>query len=122
MIDVNYRKIGDDGELKVIEYLKKLNFTILERNFRNKDGEIDIIAKDQTGILRFVEVKTKINSEIEDLTHSFLNRNLKNYYRLIDYYFYKKLLDQNTMSYIDLAIVTNDKILYFENVSQDFSF
>lgn len=122
MLEKNYRKIGDDGEIKVVEYLKTQNFTILERNFRNKDGEIDIIAKDANGLLRFIEVKTKINSELEDLTYSFLNRNLKNYYKLIDYYFYKNLLDLNTLCFIDLAIVNNDKILYFENVSQDFSF
>lgn len=122
MLEKNYRKIGDDGELKVIDYLTKLNFSILERNFRNKDGEIDIIAKDTDGLLRFIEVKTKINSEIEDLTYSFISRNLKNYYRLIDYYFYKNMLDLNTSCFIDLAIVNGDKILYFENVSQDFSF
>lgn len=42
--------------------LRQKGYRILERNFRNKFGEIDIIAYD-SGKLVFVEVKSKIGDE-----------------------------------------------------------
>jgi len=54
----NNKQLGDRGELLAINYLKLKDYKILERNFRCKFGEIDIIAKDKDVIV-FVEVKTK---------------------------------------------------------------
>lgn len=51
-------EIGKSGEDMACEYLVNKRFTIIERNFRKKWGEIDIIAKDLKGVLVFVEVKT----------------------------------------------------------------
>ena len=53
---MNKRKLGNDYEDKACEYLESIGYTILERNFRSKKGEIDIIAKDKATIV-FVEVK-----------------------------------------------------------------
>jgi putative endonuclease len=53
------RSTGRTGEAIAAEHLIKKGFTILERNFSNKFGEIDIIARDKN-VLIFVEVKTKI--------------------------------------------------------------
>ncbi|MCD8187893.1 MAG: YraN family protein [Ruminococcus sp.] len=51
-------EIGKLGEDFVCAYLQKHGYTIMDRNYRIKDGEIDIIAAD--GIyLAFVEVKTR---------------------------------------------------------------
>ena len=54
------REIGDIGENEATKYLKKNKYKILERNFRKKYGEIDIIAKKGENIA-FVEVKTRKN-------------------------------------------------------------
>jgi len=56
------RETGNRGEGIAADYLRKKGFEILERNFKNKFGEIDIIAKDKD-VLIFVEVKTKIGIE-----------------------------------------------------------
>ncbi len=50
--------LGQVGEKRAAEYLKKKGYTIIEQNYKNKIGEIDIIAKDQEYIV-FVEVKTR---------------------------------------------------------------
>jgi len=50
--------IGKLGEEKASEFLKNNGYTVLERNFRCKIGEIDIIAKIKDTIV-FVEVKTR---------------------------------------------------------------
>lgn len=49
---------GDIGEIKACEYLKKHRYKILEKNYKNKVGEIDIIAMKKK-ILIFVEVKQR---------------------------------------------------------------
>lgn len=55
------KSVGDFGEASACTYLKHRGYKILERNFRNRGGEIDIIAEKQ-GYVVFVEVKTR-NSE-----------------------------------------------------------
>ena len=58
-IRMRYKKdIGDSGEQFAAEMLEASGFYILERNYRTKVGEIDIIAC-RDGVLHFVEVKTR---------------------------------------------------------------
>jgi putative endonuclease len=51
---------GNYGENLAIEFLKEKRYEILERNYENKFGEIDIIAKENETII-FVEVKYREN-------------------------------------------------------------
>jgi putative endonuclease len=48
---------GQAGERLAARFLEKQGFRILERNYRNRLGEIDIVAEDG-GVLVFVEVRT----------------------------------------------------------------
>jgi len=52
------KTFGSYGESLARKYLQDLGYQILEENFRNKLGEIDIIARDGKTIC-FVEVKTR---------------------------------------------------------------
>ncbi|MDQ2087202.1 YraN family protein [Herbivorax sp. ANBcel31] len=55
----NKRLVGSIGEEMAIDYLKKNNYKILEKNFRYKRlGEIDIISWESDNIC-FIEVKTR---------------------------------------------------------------
>lgn len=54
------RKIGIFGESAAAKYLENRGYSILERNYRNKMGEIDIVCK-KDNILHAVEVKTVFN-------------------------------------------------------------
>ena len=54
-----YRKnLGKTGESLACEYLKCNKIKVLDKNYKNKIGEIDIIAKDGDTVA-FVEVKTR---------------------------------------------------------------
>ena len=53
---MNKRKIGGQFESLAADYLMKKGFRIIERNFRCRQGEIDLIAEDG-GYLVFTEVK-----------------------------------------------------------------
>jgi putative endonuclease len=52
------KKKGDFGEERACLYLEKQGYTIVERNFSLKVGEIDIIAENSER-LAFIEVKTR---------------------------------------------------------------
>ncbi len=55
--------LGKAGEKEAERFLKKKGYRIVERNYRTRRGEIDIVALDGDTLV-FVEVKTR-------LSHSF---------------------------------------------------
>lgn len=50
---------GKYGEDLAVSYLQKKGFEILERNYRHRKGEIDIIGMINNELLVFVEVKLR---------------------------------------------------------------
>ena len=52
------QEIGAEGEENACKFLEKKKYKILERNWKRKQGEIDIVGFDRDGVLVFVEVKT----------------------------------------------------------------
>lgn len=60
----NSQKIGELGEEISCNYLEKHGFSILERNYTKKWGEIDIITQ-KDNILYFIEVKSKSVSSLD---------------------------------------------------------
>ncbi len=57
------KELGRIGEEKVAKHLKKQGYIILKRNWRDRYGEIDIIAENDENIV-FVEVKTRSEGAI----------------------------------------------------------
>ena len=54
----NRKELGSVGEEMAVSYLKNNGYSIIERNFRNKLGEIDVIAR-QADCICFVEVRSR---------------------------------------------------------------
>jgi putative endonuclease len=52
------KAVGELGEKIAKEYLQKKGYQIIETNYRCREGEIDIIARDKD-YLTFVEVRTR---------------------------------------------------------------
>jgi len=64
--------IGRIGENIATDYLSMKGYSIVERNFRRKAGEIDIIASKNRGIY-FVEVKSVVLEKLELNNNKILN-------------------------------------------------
>jgi len=107
---MNTKIKGNIAEEKAVEFLKKNNFKIIDRNFYTKFGEIDIIAfKDN--IFHFIEVKSGKNFEpIYNITPTKLQRIIKSAY------IYLKKHKINSAFSID-AIIVKDNIEFIENIT-----
>ncbi len=55
--------LGERGENVAAKYLTGLGYKILQRNYRVKAGEIDIVARHGRTLV-FVEVKTRVDEEV----------------------------------------------------------
>jgi len=62
-MEENKRKIGRRYEAMAAQYLKEQGLDVLELNFRSRQGEIDLIAKDGDYLV-FVEVKYRRNDRL----------------------------------------------------------
>ena len=58
MTDLDRAEVGRAGEDEAARLLKKNGFKMIDRNYRCRFGEVDIIATDGA-VLVFVEVKTR---------------------------------------------------------------
>jgi putative endonuclease len=60
-INNHNRLFGIEGEDSACKYLSENGYTILNRNFRTKLGEIDLIAE-KSEVIYFFEVKSRKNN------------------------------------------------------------
>ena len=58
MMSGRRQRVGRSGEELAVEHLRKSGYRIIERNYRTRQAEIDIIARHK-GVMVFVEVKTR---------------------------------------------------------------
>jgi len=59
------QRLGTAGEDAACLELQQLGYRIIERNYRSRFGEIDIVAVDDDTVV-FVEVKTKTSGDFGD--------------------------------------------------------
>lgn len=59
--DATSKELGQIGEDEALRFLNKKGCKLLDRNYRTRFGEVDIIVKDRD-VLVFVEVKTRRGS------------------------------------------------------------
>ena len=55
------KELGNKGEKIASDYIKEIGYEILDKNYRKREGEIDLIAEDNREIV-FIEVKTRKSS------------------------------------------------------------
>ena len=111
------------GEDLACEYLKKKGYKIIERNFRKRYQEIDIIAIQAQGpTLVFVEVKTRRSNSFGSPFESIARWKLNHLVRLAQYYkqLHSELPDYLRIDAIGLILSQDNKlenIEHLENIS-----
>jgi putative endonuclease len=79
------KETGTIGENIAANYLSKRGYKIRERNYRTREGEIDIIAE-KDGTLVFVEVRTKTSRRFGTAEESITERKKKRLIALAETY------------------------------------
>ncbi len=82
---MNQREVGTRQESRAAEYLETLGYQILERNFRCRFGEIDVIAK-QGDTYVFIEVKYRTGRTAGDPASAVDGKKQKKISKTADYY------------------------------------
>ncbi len=116
------RKTGDNGEELACVFLRKNGYSIVERNYPCKFGEIDIIAK--KGItLHYIEVKTSKKGSLLTPEENITSSKLRKFIKTIDVYRVAKNIRADIAWQIDAIIVRLDdakntsEIIYIENIN-----
>src|SRR3989338_2012488 len=100
---MNRQLTGKMGEDIAVDFLQKSGYKIVERNFRCKLGEIDIIALDKN-ILIFIEVRTKKTSSFCTPQETVNFSKQKKIQRLSLYYLMKKQIKNKDCRFDVVAI------------------
>lgn len=75
-------KTGNLGEEFTAHYLEKRQYKILDRNWRIKEGEIDLVALSPDKEIVFVEVKTRSSAAFGDPLEGISDAKLRRIQRL----------------------------------------
>lgn len=109
------RRLGFRGERKAARYLKKNGYKIIERNFKCKAGEIDLIAA-KGEVLAFIEVKTRSSDSFGAPCEAVDARRQRRYINAARFYFYaNNLRVDDFIARFDIAEVTRDGVNHIEN-------
>lgn len=114
---MNKRRIGAQYETQACEYLIHKSYQILERNFRCRQGEIDIIAKEPaTHTLVFCEVKYRQDNAYGDCLEAVDLRKQHQISRTaLVYYAYHGYAQEVPCRFDVIAIYGNGTIRHIEN-------
>ena len=100
-------ELGRIGENIIADYITKLGYKVVERNFECNQGEIDIVAKDKEELV-FIEVKTRTDISYGEASEAVTNTKKRHLINSIKYYIYKRNLE-NEFIRIDVAEVYINK-------------
>lgn len=102
------RQFGIDGESLATEFLRKKGYRILERNYRTRRGEMDIIAK-EGGALVFVEVKAHRGDQFGGPQGAVGWRKQQQLIRVASHYMARHRI-QNRDCRFDLVLISEDSL------------
>lgn len=116
-----HNKIGQLGEDIAVKYLLKENYYIIQRNYRNKFGEIDIIAAKNNYTI-FIEVKSRSSEKYIELAHSLYYKQRAHLKRAATFYFVEKNIHLGAIRFDLITIKINtgfkriDKLKHYKNI------
>lgn len=111
--------LGMHGEDLACDYLEKNDYIIVERNFRCKLGEIDIIAKDVLkDELVFIEVKTRSNFKYGRPSSSVDYIKKNHILRVSKFYLYNKKIINTYVRYDVIEVFVENYTFKINHIKQ----
>lgn len=116
-----HNKIGKIGEEIAVKFLKQDGYYIIERNYRNNFGEIDIIAAKNNYTI-FIEVKSRTSEKYLSLKETLKAEQISHLRRAAIYYFAEKNIHLSSIRFdlitlkIDPEAKKIDKLKHYKNI------
>ncbi len=111
---LNNRKIGAQFETVAAELLKQQGFHILEKNYRCKTGEIDLIAREGEYLV-FIEVKYRKNARKGFAVDAVTREKQKKICRTADFYMRQHHMFGDMCIRFDVAAIDGKEIRIVKN-------
>lgn len=111
---MNKRGIGSNWEKVAATFLAERGMRILEINFRNRSGEIDLIGR-HGDFLVFVEVKYRKNHEMGYAVEAVNYRKQCQICKVADYYRISHGYDNSTAVRYDVVAIQGTEIIWIPN-------
>ena len=113
-----HNDLGELGEALAVEFLQKNNFKVIERNWRYKKAEVDIIAQ-KNNVLAIVEVKTRSSNYFGNPQDFVNQKKIKLLVEAVNEYVISKNLDVDVRFDI-IAITKNNNHFDIEHLEDAF--
>lgn len=111
----NTRQIGNEKENIAAKYLQDKGYFIVKKNYRVRQGEIDIVARDKSTLV-FVEVKYRKNATSGHPLEAVNYKKQKQITKTAMFYMVEnKITIDNTPIRFDVIGILGDKIEHIEN-------
>ena len=105
----NKRSLGTKHEQIAAEYLKTMGYLITETNFRCRQGEVDLIARDGEYLV-FVEVKYRADSRAGEPEEAVTPAKRRTILQVARFYLYCHRLPETTKCRFDVVAIKGDKV------------
>lgn len=106
---MNKKKIGNIGESIAASYYEILGFKLLKQNYFTKYGELDLIVV-KNKKLRFIEVKTRTNTETQDIYEQIHQKKISNIKKSLGIFLQKENIRFKDI-YMDFVFINLSKDL-----------
>lgn len=106
---------GNQGEDKALEYLMSWGYSLLDRNWQKREGEIDLVVFDtQIKELVFVEVKVRNSTKFGSIEESITEKKKIKLNDIINRYISEMGYQGNYR--LDFIGIIKGKIIHYKNV------
>lgn len=110
----NKRMVGAEKESIAADYLIQKGYTLLERNFCCRTGEIDLIAK-EGNYLVFIEVKYRANRRFGIPEEAVTREKQRSIIRTAQFYLLRQNIPESTPCRFDVVAVEKEEIRLVKN-------
>lgn len=109
------KPLGRRGEDLAASHVRELGWEILERNYRTRFGEIDLVCQDR-GTIIFVEVKTRASSDVARPDQSVTQRKQAKLRRLVEEYLVRHNLESRDVRFDVLGVILKGRRPEFDHI------
>ena len=95
--------LGERGEMAACSFLKEHGYEILEKNYKCKIGEIDVIAR-RKGRIAFIEIKTRTGAQFGTPQEAVDLRKQEKIFKVAQWYMKEKFLLKTPVAFDVVAV------------------